>query len=234
LDFSATPTVTGIAAQKSGKVDAPRPASTAGSAFAPGTTLAGRYRVVYLLGKGGMGEVYRADDLTLNQSVALKFLPRSLAADPEALGRFRSEVRVARNVGHSNVCRVFDIGETEGRIFLTMEYIDGEDLASLLRRIGRLPADKAVELARQICAGVAAAHEAGVLHRDLKPANVMVDGRGRAHITDFGVAGLAEDLKEDASRAGTPAYIALGVAGRCAIAESVRHRVGSCANSEIA
>src|SRR5579871_5202973 len=136
--------------------------------FAPGDIIAGRYRVVNLLGKGGMGEVYRADDLTLNQPVAMKFLPRKLASDPAALSRFHSEVRVARNVAHPNVCRVFDIGESEGRIFLTMEYIDGEDLALLLRRIGRLPSDKATELARQICAGVAAAHDAGILHRDLK------------------------------------------------------------------
>jgi serine/threonine protein kinase len=156
-------------------------------ALAPGVIIAGRYRVVNLLGKGGMGEVYRADDLTLNQPVAMKFLPRKLASDQDALARFHSEVRVARNVAHPSVCRVFDIGESEGRIFLTMEYIDGEDLSVLLRRIGRLPADKATELARQICAGVAAAHEAGVLHRDLKPANIMVDGRGRAHVTDFGV-----------------------------------------------
>ena len=176
--------------------------------LAPGAIIAGRYRVATLLGKGGMGEVYRADDLTLNQPVAMKFLPRKLASDPAALARFHSEVRVARNVAHPSVCRVFDIGESEGRIFLTMEYIDGEDLALLLRRIGRLPSDKAVELARQICAGVAAAHEAGILHRDLKPANIMVDGRGRAHVTDFGVAGLAEDLKYDLSRAGTLAYMA--------------------------
>ena len=170
--------------------------------FAPGAIVAGRYRVVNLLGKGGMGEVYRADDLTLNQPVAMKFLPRELASDQAALARFHSEVRMARNVAHPSVCRVFDIGESEGRIFLTMEYIDGEDLAALLRRIGRLPSDKATELARQICAGVGAAHDAGVLHRDLKPANIMVDGRGRAHVTDFGVAGLAEDLKEEASFAG--------------------------------
>jgi Protein kinase domain len=176
--------------------------------FAPGVIIAGRYRVVNLLGKGGMGEVYRADDLTLNQPVAMKFLPHKLASDQAALARFHGEVRVARNVSHLNVCRVFDVGESEGRIFLTMEYIDGEDLAVLLRRIGRLPSDKATELARQICAGVGAAHDAGVLHRDLKPANIMVDGRGRAHVTDFGVAGLAEDLKEDASFAGTLAYMA--------------------------
>ena len=214
IDFSATPTATGFAHQPvSSRIEYSSPETTPRSpqvshVFAPGAVIAGRYRVVNLLGKGGMGEVYRADDLTLGQPVAMKFLPRKLASDQAALARFHSEVRVARNVAHPNVCRVFDIGESEGRIFLTMEYIDGEDLSSLLRRIGRLPSDKATELSRQICAGVAAAHDAGILHRDLKPANIMVDGRGRAHVTDFGLAGLAVDLKEDASRAGTPAYMA--------------------------
>jgi Protein kinase domain len=206
VDLSATPT--GTFAQKPTPLSIDDSSPYIAHALAPGVIIAGRYRVVNLLGKGGMGEVYRADDLTLNQPVAMKFLPRKLASDQDALARFHSEVRVARNVAHPSVCRVFDIGESEGRIFLTMEYIDGEDLSVLLRRIGRLPPDKATELALQICAGVGAAHEAGVLHRDLKPANIMVDGRGRAHVTDFGVAGLAEDLKKDASLAGTPAYMA--------------------------
>ena len=131
--------------------------------------LAERYRIVALAGKGGMGEVYRAEDLKLGQTVALKFLPEELAGDAAALARFHREVRVARQVSHPNVCRVFDIGETGGLAFLSMEYVDGEDLGSLLRRIGRLPQDKAVEIARQMCAGLAAAHEFGVLHRDLKP-----------------------------------------------------------------
>ena len=116
----------------------PRPAER----FAPGALLAGRYRIVAALGKGGMGEVYRADDLTLGQSVALKFLPAELAHDPERLARFHAEVRIARQVSHPNVCRVYDIGEADGQPFLTMEYIDGEDLAALLRRIGRLPEEK--------------------------------------------------------------------------------------------
>ena len=116
-------------------------------------------------------------------------------------------MRIARQVTHQNVCRVFDIGEFEGRHFLTMEYIDGEDLSSLLRRIGRLPADKALEVSRQICAGLAAAHGAGVLHRDLKPANVMIDGRGKARLTDFGIAGLKKTLKKGGVIAGTPAYM---------------------------
>ena len=94
------------------------------------------------------------------------------------LARFRNEVRIARQVSHPNVCRVYDLGDVEGQTFLSMEYVDGEDLASLLRRIGRLPGDKALEIARKLCAGLAAAHEKGVLHRDLKPANIMLDGRG--------------------------------------------------------
>src|SRR2546425_1573112 len=176
--------------------------------FVPGTMLAERYRIVGLLGRGGMGEVYRADDLKLGQPVALKFLAEHLLSDGAALARFHREVRVARQVSHKNVCRVYDIGEVDGRHFLSMEFIKGEELSSLLRRIGRLPQDKAVQIARQICAGLSAAHDVGVLHRDLKPANVMIDEHGNARITDFGLAGLAEEFREDEIHAGTPAYMA--------------------------
>jgi Protein kinase domain len=169
--------------------------------------LAGRYRILGLIGRGGMGEVYRAYDLILNQAVALKFLgPANLSED--ALARFRNEVRVARQVSHPNVCRVYDIGFIEGFHFLSMEYLDGEDLSSLIRRIGRLPQDKAIEFARKICAGLAAAHERGVLHRDLKPANIMIDGRGQVRITDFGLAALAQEVGLGDIRSGTPAYMA--------------------------
>jgi len=154
-----------------------------------------------------MGEVYRADDLVLGQPVALKFLPEAAAGNAELLTRFRNEVRTARRVSHSNVCRVYDVGTVDGHVFLSMEYVDGEDLASLLRRIGRLPPDKAVEIARQLCAGLAAAHKEGVLHRDLKPANVMLDGRGRAVMTDFGLAGLVDQIQGADVRSGTPAYM---------------------------
>jgi serine/threonine-protein kinase len=153
-----------------------------------------------------MGEVYRADDLTLGQPVALKFLPEAVADHPDRRERFYNEVRVARQVAHPNVCRVYDIGEVDGNAFLSMEFVDGEDLASLLRRIGRLPQEKAVEIARQLCAGLGALHDRGVLHRDLKPANVMVDGRGGVRITDFGLSGLADQLGADV-RVGTPAYM---------------------------
>ncbi len=175
--------------------------------FVPGTLLLDRYRILGLLGRGGMGEVYRADDLKLGQTVALKFMPPDLARDPGRLARFHNEVRLARQVSHPNVCRVYDLGESGGQPFLSMEYIDGEDLSTLLRRIGRLPADKATEVARQVCAGLAAAHERGVVHRDLKPGNIMIDGRGRARIADFGLAG-ALGAGGESSRAGTPAYMA--------------------------
>jgi hypothetical protein len=173
--------------------------------FAPGAILDGRYRILSLLGRGGMGEVYRADDLRLGQPVALKFLPDAVAKDAVRLAQFHNEVRTARQVSHPNICRVYDIGEAEGQLFLSMEFVDGEDLASSLRRIGRFPEDKATEIARQLCAGLAAAHERGVLHRDLKPANVMLDDAGKVRLMDFGLAtiGAVEDV-----RAGTPAYMA--------------------------
>jgi len=176
--------------------------------FLPGNLLAGRYRIVAVLGKGGMGEVYRADDLILEQPVALKFLPEAVDKDEDALERFRNEIRVARRVSHPNVCRVYDVGEVDGLTFLSMEYVDGEDLASLLRRIGRLVGDKALEISRQLCAALAAAHREGVLHRDLKPANIMIDGRGRVVVTDFGLASLAERVEGREVRNGTPAYMA--------------------------
>ena len=182
--------------------------SLAEGRFLPGALLADRYRIVALLGRGGMGEVYRAHDLTLGQEVALKFLPEAAARNPAALARFYNEVRIARQVSHANVCRVYDLGEVDGQPYLSMEYVDGEDLGSLLRRIGRLPSDKAVEIARQLCAGLAAAHAKGVLHRDLKPANVMLNGRGHVVVTDFGLAALADEIPGEEIRNGTPAYMA--------------------------
>ncbi|HZI93318.1 MAG TPA: serine/threonine-protein kinase [Patescibacteria group bacterium] len=182
--------------------------SLAEGRFVPGVILGGRYRIVALLGTGGMGEVYRANDLKLGQPVALKFLPEALAHDESRIARFYNEVRIARQVAHPNVCRVYDLGEAEGLHFLSMEYVDGEDLASLLRRIGRMPQDRAIQIARQLCAGLAAAHQQGFLHRDLKPANVMIDGRGNARITDFGLAAVAQGIAPREVRVGTPAYMA--------------------------
>ena len=186
----------------------PARVSASDGRFAAGVLVTGRYQIIGLLGKGGMGEVYRANDLTLDQPVALKFLPEAMARDAGMLARFHNEVRIARQVSHPNVCRVYDLGEVNGQPYLSMEYIDGEDLGSLLRRIGRLPADKALEFARRICAGLAAAHDKGVLHRDLKPSNIMVDSQGRVFITDFGLAAVTGELREAQAREGTPAYMA--------------------------
>ncbi len=191
-----------------GAVSSSTPGSGGSERFPLGTLLDGRYRIVGLLGRGGMGEVYRADDLKLGRPVALKFLPQGLETEPGRLSRFLNEVRLALRVTHPNVCRVHDIGEADGQHFLSMEYVDGEDLASLLRRIERFPRDRAIRVARQICAGLAAAHEQGILHRDLKPTNIMIDGRGQVKITDFGLAGIADELKGPQARLGTPAYMA--------------------------
>src|SRR5580698_3550870 len=176
--------------------------------FPAGTVLAERYRIIGLVGQGGMGEVYRASDLKLGQPVALKFLPAATANNQHLMTRFLAEVRIARQVSHPNVCRVYDIGEVDGFTFLSMEYVDGEDLRSLLRRIGRLPGDKAIEIGRKLCAGLAAAHDKGVLHRDLKPANIMIDGRGEVLIMDFGLAAIADQVEGAEVRNGTPAYMA--------------------------
>src|SRR6202161_3413750 len=176
--------------------------------FIAGTLLGGRYRIIGLLGRGGMGEVYRATDLTLGQSVALKFLPAEAVGNSRLLERFAGEVRVARQVSHPNVCRVYDLGEVDGAPFISMEYVDGENLADLLLRIGRLPADKAMETARKLCAGLAAAHDRGIIHRDLKPQNIMMNKRGDVVIMDFGLAAIADQLSGAEVRNGTPAYMA--------------------------
>ena len=163
--------------------------------FPPGTVLAGRYRILGPLGRGGMGDVYRADDLKLDQPVALNSLPQAAAEIAAWLRRYQNEVRLARKVTHPNVMRVYDIGEADGEVFISMEYVDGEDLASLLRRIGRLTGDKAIADRPPAVRRPGAAHDQGVLHRDLKPANIMIDGRGQVRIADFGIAALASQAE---------------------------------------
>lgn len=183
------------------------PTQTAAGRFATGAMIDNRYRVIEMLGRGGMGEVYRAEDQRLGVSVALKFLPPDLAADPIALARLRDEVKLARRVSHPNVCRVHDMGMEAGQPFITMEYVDGEDLATLLRRIGRVAGERAIEIAREITSGLAASHAAGILHRDLKPANVMLDRNGQTRVTDFGLAITGEEARRTNEIAGTPAYM---------------------------
>jgi serine/threonine-protein kinase len=183
------------------------PVRRADGRFRAGALFANRFRIVGLLGRGGMGEVYRAQDLELDQPVALKFLT-AVRHDERARSRLRSEVRLARQVSHANVCRVYDIGEAQGESYLSMEYVDGEDLGALLRRIGKLPVDKAVEIALRLSDGLAAAHAKGVLHRDLKPANIMIDSSGAVRIMDFGLAAIAGDIRGTLLQEGTPFYMA--------------------------
>jgi serine/threonine-protein kinase len=175
--------------------------------FATGTLLAGRYRLVSPLGSGGSGEVYQAEDIMLGHAVAVKFITRRIAHERDLLQRIVTEVRIGRQVSHPNLCRIYDIGEVDNQYFITMEYVDGENLASLLRRVGRYNEETGLHVAHEICAGLAAAHDRGVVHRDLKPSNVMIDGRGRARITDYGLAIVAGETTTEAF-AGTPAYMA--------------------------
>jgi tetratricopeptide (TPR) repeat protein/predicted Ser/Thr protein kinase len=177
---------------------------TAADVFNPGDVFAGRYRMVTRLGRGGMGDVWRADDLVLETPVALKLIR---ATGPAARAQILNEVRLARQITHPAVCRVFDVGEDAGIVFFSMELVNGEDLATLLRRVGRLTTERVLEIARQLCAGLASAHAQGVLHRDLKPANILIDNHGRAIITDFGIAILREDGPQR-TLIGTPGYMA--------------------------
>ena len=196
------------AAQKDGLLSTLQLSASEHGRFVPGTQITDRYRIVSLVGRGGMGEVYRADDLQLGEPVALKFPSWNFRGDHQQAKQFYAEVRSARQVTHPCVCQVYDVGEFEGETFISMEYIDGEDLKSLLQRIGRLSHEKAIEIGSQICGGLAAAHAKGVLHRDLKPSNVMIDGKGRARITDFGLAHLLGKDGGTVENAGTPAYMA--------------------------
>ena len=172
-----------------------------------GTLLAGRYRIVRYLGSGGMGVVYQADDLKLHVAVALKFLGRDDPGNHRRLELFLNEVRLARQITHPNVCRIFDVGEVDDRHFISMELVDGEDLASLVRRIGRLPKDKALSIAIEICHGLEAAHDREIVHGDLKPSNLMIDAQGRAKIMDFGLANFSR-RSGHREVAGTPDYMA--------------------------
>jgi len=153
-----------------------------------GTLFAGRYEIIEELGIGGMGIVYRAVDKKLNEEVAIKLLKKEIAADRNTVERFANEMKLARRIVHRNIGRVYELMEHEGTSFITMEFVSGEDLKSFLKRIGRLPEEKAAAVAKQVCEGLREAHRLGVTHRDLKPQNIMIDSEGNARIMDFGIA----------------------------------------------
>ncbi len=185
-----------------GKRDAGRPRGAAqpeaSGTIAPGTLLGSRYRVESVAGSGGMGKVYRATDLDLNRTVALKVVRPDLASDPETLERLKHEISLASRITHRNILRIHDLGEANGLRFVSMAWADGEDLSELLRRSAPLPEERIIQLAGEICAGLEAAHEQGIVHRDLKPSNVLLDSAGHACIADFGLAHVVE--KQEGAR----------------------------------
>jgi tetratricopeptide (TPR) repeat protein/predicted Ser/Thr protein kinase len=157
-----------------------------------GDILGGRYEILELLGEGGMGAVYKAQDREVDRFIALKLIRPELASNPAILARFKQELLTAHQVTHKNVIRIYDIAEADGVKFITMEFVEGHDLRRFLLDDGRLPPEKAVEIVRQICLALDAAHSAGIIHRDLKPQNVMLDKQGRILVMDFGLARQVE------------------------------------------
>ncbi len=174
-----------------------------------GTTFARRYQIIEDLGKGGMGRVYKVFDQEVREKMALKLLHPDIAADEKTIERFRNELKLARGISHRNVCRMFDLGREEGTYYITMEYVPGEDLKSLIHRIGALPVGKAASLGMQVCEGLSEAHHLGVIHRDLKPQNIMIDTDGNARIMDFGIARslAAKGITGAGVMIGTPEYM---------------------------
>jgi serine/threonine protein kinase len=174
-----------------------------------GSSFAGRYQVIEELGHGGMGKVYKVFDTDIKEKIALKLLRPEIALDKETIERFSNELKLARKISHRNVCRMFDLGKAEGTIFITMEFVPGEDLKKLIRKMDQLGAGRAVSIAKQVCEGLAEAHRLGVVHRDLKPQNIMVDEDGNARIMDFGIARSlrAKGITGAGVMIGTPEYM---------------------------
>jgi serine/threonine protein kinase/tetratricopeptide (TPR) repeat protein len=187
----------------------PANASATPGAIGPGTIIGERFEVLQLLGEGGMGAVYKAHDRELERDVALKLIRPELARNPEILQRFKHELILARQVTHRNVIRIFDLGQAAGHKYITMEYLDGRDLRSVLREKGKLPPEEAAKIVLQICRALEAAHAEGVIHRDLKPQNIMLDANGRAYVMDFGIARSAylPGMTQTGALVGTPEYM---------------------------
>jgi serine/threonine protein kinase/Tfp pilus assembly protein PilF len=174
-----------------------------------GTVFASRYEIIEELGKGGMGKVYRVEDKKIKEEVALKLIKPEVASDKKTIERFSNELKMARKIAHRNVCRMYDLGEEKGTHYITMEYVPGEDLKRLIKKVGQFSAGKTIFMARQVCEGLAEAHRLGVVHRDLKPQNIMVDEDGNARIMDFGIARTVKGkgLTGAGVMVGTPEYM---------------------------
>jgi len=169
----------------------------------------GKCRLISLIGKGGMGSVYLAEHLFLKRRVAIKILSRDLSSDPEELARFEKEAIAAARLDHENIVTIHDVDEEDGRLFIVMEYVEGEDLDVYLRRKGALPVRRATEIVREVTRALEHAHAAGVVHRDIKPGNVLIGKTGLVKITDFG---LAQDVGHKETHdgdyvLGTPFYV---------------------------
>ncbi len=175
-----------------------------------GSTFAGRYQIIEELGKGGMGRVYKALDKEVNEKMAIKLIKSEIAADKKTIDRFRNELKFSRKISHKNVCRMYDLNKEEDSYYITMEYVDGKDLKSMIRMMGQLTVKKAISIAEQMCDGLTEAHRLGVVHRDLKPQNVMIDKEGNVRIMDFGIARSIEarGITDEGIIVGTPEYMA--------------------------
>jgi tetratricopeptide (TPR) repeat protein/predicted Ser/Thr protein kinase len=204
----------------------PAPASSNFAAGQPilqaGTVLARRYQIVKILGEGGMGAVYKAKDIELNRMVALKVIRAELARNPAIIDRFKQELILAHQVTHKNVIRIYDLGEAEGMKFITMEYIEGEDLRAVIQQKKKLSPSEAVDIMQQVCRALEAAHGVGVIHRDLKPQNIMRDKTGRILVMDFGLARTLEGdgMTQTGALIGTMEYMS----PEQALAKSLDHR----------
>ncbi|NIM91463.1 MAG: protein kinase [Candidatus Aminicenantes bacterium] len=174
-----------------------------------GSTFAGRYQVIEELGKGGMGKVYKVLDSRIKEKVALKLLNPEIATDEKTIERFRNELKFTRQIAHKNVCRMYDLNKEEETYYITMEYVQGDDLKGLIRQVGKLSLEKALSVADQVCEGLTEAHRLGIVHRDLKPGNIMIDKEGNARIMDFGVARSvkAKGITRKGAIVGTPEYM---------------------------
>ena len=174
-----------------------------------GSTFAGRYQIIEELGKGGMGKVYKANDIEIKEKVAVKLIKPEISIDKKTIERFQNELKFARKIRHKNVCQMYDLNRDEGTYYITMEYVEGENLKDMIRMSGQLGIGTAVSVAKQVCEGLAEAHKLGVIHRDLKPSNIMIDREGNARIMDFGIARALKDkgITGTGVMIGTPEYM---------------------------
>ena len=209
-DEGTTDIFSGMEGWSAGVPEAGAPATTGSTPLLqPGSVLIERYEILELLGEGGVGAVYKARDRAVDRPVALKVLHSKLAWRQEVLQRFKHELILARQVTHQNVIRIFDLGVTHDLKFITMEYVEGQDLATLLSQRGKFTPEESARIIQHVCRALNAAHSAGVIHRDLKPQNIMVSTQGRVLVMDFGIARSAEvkSLTQTGQMIGTPEYM---------------------------